>query len=247
MSTENNFAYAREFNCFKNSAYVATFDNSAQYSEMELLGLLNSSVSEFIIKQTSPPLRGRPFRYRYKTQYVKEIPLPESGSDVESITDEIIDYSEAKNRVSAFPKTYFDSFDGDLGYINYEWQTRRYPVNADIQELADGRFAVTAGRSDEITDPLIDSGDREEQKLRAEYVHAAVDGHNMKSDEEQTIPIPQSREGVEQLMRALRSDQRRVEETDIDDLEADLDEVVYDLFDLSKNEREVIEEYLEIF
>jgi len=154
---------------------------------------------------------------------------------------------DIENRLDRFPEAYLGAFDGDLGYINYEWQTRRYPVNADIQELTDDRFAITAGRSDEITDPLIDSGDREEQKLRAEYVHAAVDGRNMKSGEEQTIPIPQSREGVQQLVDELNDDRRTVEETSIEDLEADIDEAVYDLFDLTEDEREVVEEYLEVF
>jgi hypothetical protein len=35
--------------------------------------------------------------------------------------------------------------------------------------------------------------------------------------------------------------------TNIDDLEAEIDEAVYDLFDLTDDEREVVEEYLEVF
>ena len=35
--------------------------------------------------------------------------------------------------------------------------------------------------------------------------------------------------------------------TDIDDLEADINEAVYDLFDLSDDERDVVEEYLSVF
>ena len=37
------------------------------------------------------------------------------------------------------------------------------------------------------------------------------------------------------------------EETDIEALEAEIDEYVYDLFDLDEEERAVIEEYLEVF
>jgi phage terminase Nu1 subunit (DNA packaging protein) len=40
---------------------------------------------------------------------------------------------------------------------------------------------------------------------------------------------------------------KKVEGTDIDALEAEIDEAVYDLFDLDESEREVIEEYLDIF
>ena len=121
-------------------------------------------------------------------------------------------------------------------------------MDADIQEKGtEGRFAVTAGRSDEITDPLMDQGDREERKLRAQYVHAAVDGRKMKKGEEQTIPIPRSHDGVKQLIEALESDRQTVQETSIEALEAEIDETVYDLFDLTEDEREVIEDYLKVF
>lgn len=85
--------------------------------------------------------------------------------------------------------------------IDYEWQTRRSPVNAEIQEKTDGRLAVTAGRSDELTHPLLDVGTRAENKLRAKYVHAAVDGRTVKSGEETTIAMPSRREGVENSWR----------------------------------------------
>jgi len=45
----------------------------------------------------------------------------------------------------------------------------------------------------------------------------------------------------------LEQDRQTVEETSIKDLEAEIDETVYDLFDLTENERQVIEEYLEVF
>jgi hypothetical protein len=43
---------------------------------------------------------------------------------------------------------------------------------------------------------------------------------------------------------ALEADRERVESTDIAALEAQIDEAVYELFDLDDEERAVIEEYL---
>jgi hypothetical protein len=62
-----------------------------------------------------------------------------------------------------------------------------------------------------------------------------------------TIPIPRSDDGVEELLSQLEADRRKVEQTDIAELEADIDEAVYELFDLTDDEREVIDEYLEVF
>ena len=47
-----------------------------------------------------------------------------------------------------------------------------------------------------------------------------------------TIPIPGSDDGVVELL---------------DRLEAEIDRAVYDLFDLTEAEREVIEDYLDVF
>jgi len=88
---------------------------------------------------------------------------------------------------------------------------------------------------------------REARKKRAEYVCAAVDGRNVKSGEEMTIPIPQSDEGVEELLERLEADHKTVNETEINELEAEIDEAVYNLFSLTDDERGIIEEYLEVF
>jgi len=230
--------------------YSVLLDDERADLAKEMTAQLNSKVLDFYFKHISAVKAGG--FYEYLNQYITPVPCMTEGSEeefsqVEDSVDTILSTIQTKNRTDRFPEAYLGEFDGDLGYIDYEWQTRRYPVNADIQQKADGRFAVTAGRSDEITDPLIDSGDRDEQKLRAKYVHAAVNGRKMKKGEEQTIPIPQSREGVEQLIGALEDDRQTVEETSIEELEAEIDQTVYDLFDLSDAEQEVIEEYLEVF
>lgn len=89
--------------------------------------------------------------------------------------------------------------------------------------------------------------ERETRKRRAEYVHAAVNGRNVRRGEETTIPIPRSDEGVEGLLDRLAADREEVARTDIKALEAKIDHAVYDLFDLTENERDVIEDYLQVF
>ncbi|MDB9233347.1 hypothetical protein PN409_05345 [Halorubrum ezzemoulense] len=49
------------------------------------------------------------------------------------------------------------------------------------------------------------------------------------------------------LIEGLGADRQTVEEASIDDLEVEIDQTVYDLFDLTEDEREVIEDYLEVF
>ena len=216
----------------------------------EMACQLNSKALDFYFKHITTVKMGG--FYEYRSQYVEKLPCitedRTGGFDtMREKAGEIVDTIDLDSKTDRFPEAYLGDYNGQLDYIDYEWQTRRYPVNAEVQGDVDGDFVVQAGRSDTINDPAMYSDDREARKRRAEYVHAAVDGRNVKSGEETTIPIPRSDDGVEQLLDRLEADRETVDETDIEDLEADIDEAVYDLFDLTEDERQVIEEYLEVF
>jgi hypothetical protein len=62
-----------------------------------------------------------------------------------------------------------------------------------------------------------------------------------------TIPIPRDDEGVEIILDALRSDEATVSETDPDELETQINNIVYDMFDIPPNQQDVIEDYLQTF
>lgn len=80
------------------------------------------------------------------------------------------------------------------------------------------------------------------------YTEQLSRGHETaKSGEEMTIPISKRDSGVEELLDRLEADRMEIEQTDIGELEAKIDEAVYDLFDLTNEERTIIEDYLEVF
>ena len=216
----------------------------------EIACQLNSELLDFFLKHISPMLLGG--KYRYQSRYIHPLPyiLDTESQASEKMVTALQKIKKALNldsKTDRFPEAYLGDYGGELDYITYEWQTRRYPVNAEVQGDVDGEFVVQAGRTDTINDPAMYSDDREARKRRAEYVHAAVDGRNVKSGEEITIPIPRSDDGVEELLARLEADREAVAATNIDDLEAEIDQAVYDLFDLTDDERDVVEEYLEVF
>jgi len=230
------------------TGYGALLEPAYREQTEEIACQLNSKALDFYFKHIATIKAGG--YYSYRTQYVEKLPcLIDDGASqqLNEAVNDIIEVKDTSSRTDRFPEAYLRDYDGEIEYIEYEWQTRRYPVNADIQETTDGRFAVTAGRSDEITDPRIDKGGRDEQKRRAKYVYAAVDGRNIKSGETTSIPIPATRDGVDQLVTALEVDRGLVSDTSIADLEAEIDGVVYDVFDLDSDEQAVIEEYMDVF
>lgn len=232
------------------TAYAALLSENWQKITEEIACQLNSKVLEYYFKHISTVKAGG--YYEYRAQYVNPIPCKteDTGDVFGTLRDrarKIVATIDLDSKADRFPEAYLGEYDGEMEYITYEWQTRRYPVSAEVQGGTEGEFMVQAGRSDTINDPAIYSNDREARKRRAEYVQRAVDGRSVKSGEETTIPIPRSDDGVHELIDALEEDRKEVESTDIDALEAEIDEAVYYLFGLDKQEQEVIEEYLEVF
>jgi hypothetical protein len=231
------------------AAYGVQLEPRYQNRTEIFAGLLNSAALDFYLKHyTSLKMGGY---YKYTTNYLSPLPVSWENDEqtvrIEENISEITEALDLDSKTDRFPEAYLGEYDGDLDYVTYEWQTRRYPVDAEVQGGVDGEFTVQAGRSDTISHPAMYADGREARKRRAEYVHAAVDGRNVKSGEETTIPIPQRDDGVEELLDALEADRTTVAETDIGALEAEIDEVVYDLFGLTDEECGVIEDYLEVF
>jgi hypothetical protein len=249
ISSEATFMLDDVGSWYFKAAYGVQLEPEYQDRTELFAGLLNSKALDFYLKHfTSLKMGGY---YKYTTNYLSPLPIAwdddETTSRIRDAISEITQQLDLKSKSARFPEAYLGEYDGQLGRIEYEWQTRRYPVNASVEETDDGRFVVTAGNTDEITDPLIDSGDRAGNELRAEYVCEAVNGRNMKSGEEISIQIPVAQDGVEELLERLEEDVQTVAAKDINSLEEEIDEAVYELFGLSEDEQQVVEDYHEVF
>jgi hypothetical protein len=250
IATDATFMIDESGTWYFTTAYGVLLNPDNRHLTEEMVCQLNSKALDFYFKHITTVKMGG--YYEYRSQYVEKLPCltDDSASVFGSMREtagEIVDTIDLDSKTDRFPEAYLGDYDGELDYISYEWQTRRYPVSVEVQGDVEDEFTVQAGRSDTISDPAMYSDDREARKKRAEYVRAAVDGRNVKSGEETTIPIPRSDGGVEELLDRLETDRTEVEQTDIEALEAEIDDAVYDLFDLTDEEREVVENYLEVF
>jgi hypothetical protein len=203
------------------AAYGVQLEDEFKGRTDTFAALLNSKALDFYLKHyTTLKVDGY---YKYTTNYLTPLPITwgddDDRAEIRDHVSTITTALDTGSKTNRFPEAYIGEYDGELDYITYEWQTRRYPVNAEVQGDVDGEFTVQAGRSDTITDSAMYSDDREARKKRAQYVHAAVDGRNVKSGETTTIPIPRDDSGVETLLEALRSDETTVAEANLDELE----------------------------
>ena len=225
-------------------AYGIQLNSDLRDLTNSIAGELSSQALDFYFKHITTVKAGG--YYEYRAQYLEELPCvtSETGNEFDRIDGSIrsiIETIDTENKTERFPQSYLGDFSGELEYVDYEWQTARRPVSASIETSEDGGFAVAAGHTDEIRDPRMDS------EARVRYVHSAVDGRKVKESEVVSIPIPRRDADVEALLEDLETDRQAVAETDIEALEAEIDEIVYDLFELTEEERQVIEDLLDVF
>lgn len=231
------------------AAYGVQLEDEFKDRTDTFAALLNSNALDFYLKHyTTLKVDGY---YKYTTNYLTPLPITwgneKNRSEIRNYLSKITTALDTESKTERFPESYLGEYDGEMEYITYEWQTRRYPVSAEVQGDVEGDYTVQAGRSDVITDAAMYSDNEDARKRRAMYVQEAVNGRNVKCGDETTIPIPHSDAGVETLLEALRFDEATVSETHVNELEALVNDVVYEMFGITAEEQDVIEDYLETF
>ncbi len=78
LSPENRFVLDEEGYFVEHDCYIITLKNESTSEYRYIVALLNSKVIEFFFKQTSPMFSGG--YYKYHTQYLNSIPIPEANS-----------------------------------------------------------------------------------------------------------------------------------------------------------------------
>ena len=96
ISNHNQFSLDLEGYGYLNTCYGIFLKDPRRYKS--ILAILNSRLIEFFIKKISPSVRGG--FYRYKTNYLKQIPIPELDNKktlLEKLVDSILEISKALN------------------------------------------------------------------------------------------------------------------------------------------------------
>jgi hypothetical protein len=249
ISDKNNFAYDYEGCCFKNTCYVIVTKPEYDCIRKYICGLLNSNVLEFYFKQISPFVSGG--YYRYKTQYLKELPikLPKTKSEV-NIADEITNKVELilkqvklEKQIENFPDEYIQEYRSrgeEFDSTNISFKSNHKALEPVIEEDTTGRgYNIVFGKREK---PVF-----VESTAKADYVVTALKGTRTKKDEKKQVLIPKSDTIVEEILNKLESDKAQIKSPSVAELEDEINELVYTLYGLNENDVEVIDDFLRRF
>ncbi len=241
----NGFSQTSSASIDKESSYVFGPDiyglqikeEYKKYSDI-ILSIINSDITNFYIKECGVVHRGS--TYKFEDRFLKYLPI--RLKEKEEIDLKIINgLKELKKKISLFPQGYYPNT-AELVSKKYSSDVRRRDITPKIQKSTEDEYQIVIGKRKIIE--LF----KTETEDKAEFLKKSLDGLNLKKNSLVEILVPKSNKVVKNILKQYEEDREKLEEMpNIEKLEEEINEIVYELYDLNDDDIEVIEEFLEKF
>ncbi len=249
ISDSNNFSIDTgtkyfDRNCFyylTHTCYCMNFTDKDLKIHLLFLGILNSKLIEFIFRGISVKLGAK--GYRYITQYMERLPikLPETPEE-KKIADQII---KKVDEILELHKSGVVDIDAVLEGEETEKLCNLSKVTFGISDNAKFEKIKTDGSKIYINpEDFIEIKDKKLLDFIAVYLNSnseklakAKDVKNMILN----IPIPKSDEVLKEMIKKGSFDQSELKGK-IDKLEGEINDLVYEIYGITKEERNIVEE-----
>lgn len=204
-----------------------------------ITAILNSDVGNFVLKHIADIKMGG--YYAYETQYLNRLPVrldDEKCEEIETKVEKIQEVFTQKKLVDNFSRYVSENFNGEQSLKVLKCNSGHPDMEPSIQTTQDGMFDVEVGRrkTDSI---LLDT------KEKARFVKKALVGDSASKGEEIEILVPRSNSDVKEILQEYEDDKEKLEEMpSVEELQEEINELVYDLYELNDEEIDVIEDFL---
>ncbi len=242
IATNNSFALDSngEFHLTDSAVAIVPKDIDIKY----LLGILNSNLLFYIVKNTSPFVQGR--YYSYTRTYLDNLPIkvPEPAKE-KRIADRII--SKVDEILKLHKKISVLDIDEALRGQEVEKLCNLSGVSFSMKDDAVFEKIEIKGTTIFINPKdNIEIKDKDVRNFVAIYLNYVSEKLTEAKDLKTQIynmPVPKSSTVLEKIRRSYSFDQAEVKEK-IQKLDREINELVYELYGISEEEKEIIEESL---
>jgi len=240
LSTENNFAFDEDGVFLDHDCYGIILKDKRRNNYLYILGLLNSHVLEFYLKQISPYASGK--YYRYMTGYLEKLPikLPETQEE-KKIAEQII---KKVNEILELHKSGVVNIDAVLEGGETEKLYNLPKITFNISDNA--RFEKVKVEGNKIFINSQDFVEIKDKKIR-EFIVVYLNYNKEKLIKAKdvkslilNIPVPKSDEVLEDVIEKGRIDQSQIKKK-IQKLEDEINDLVYQIYGITEEERKIIE------
>jgi len=230
--------------CLK-TIYIIRKLKRTDISLKHLTGFLNSKTTDFFFRANfwSSHIGGGYLRFR--KQYLVQLPIPNeiSRNQADSLIDKIEtieNIHEVKKKRNGFPEDYLSN--QEITVKTFKMNYHHNNMDPVLQETNDGMYGVIIGKRKKEEPILVDN------KEKAKFVKLALEGDSVKKNDKIEVLVPKSNSDVKKILQEYEKDKEKLEEMPtIEELEEEINEIVYELYGLDKEDIEVIEKFLQKF
>lgn len=214
---------------------------AAEGIKRPLAAVLNSNTVEFYHKQHARINQGKAYSYieDYTSKWPVTIGEEEQREELRGFVDEILHLKDLEIKIPQFPDPYIaEAREAGGEFVAVEYTpSSSYEASPSVQSDLSDSYTLEL-QDGQIDDAIIDS------EVIAEYVREALDGRAMEQNEAVSIPVPLDRSVAETALEELETDREDLETTDIEDIEGEIDDVVFDLYGIeSERHREMMRRF----
>lgn len=242
VSQTNNFSIDdKSFYFSKGSVYGIILKDKSIKNYHYMLGLLNSKLLEFFFKKISPMFSGG--YYRYNTEYLEKLPikLPETKEEKQK-AEQII--KKVDEILSLAKKSVVLDFDDMLKGKETE---KLYNIFS-ISSIKDGaKFESLKAEGNRIfinAEDFIEIKDKKTRDFILAYLQSISEKLKKTKDAKAIIynlEVPKDEELIKEIAKKSGFDGLDAKEK-IEQLENEINELVYELYGIAKEEKKIIEE-----
>ena len=218
--------------------YGIIADESAKHA---LAGVLNSQLVEFFHKQHARVHRGKAYSYikDYTSRWPVALGDEENQEAVATHVQDILRLKDLEIKIPQFPDPYIaEARESGKEFVSIEYTpSSSYEANPSVQSSLDAGYSIELADG-RVEESIIDT------ETKAEYVREALAGTRLTANESVSIPVSLDNDVAESALGELAADRETQESADITDIEAQIDERVFDLFSIdSEHHKEMIRRY----
>jgi len=203
--------------------------------------VLNSSLIEFFHKQHSRIHQGKAYRYieDHTSQWPLIRPTGNKQEQLESLVGKILQLKDLEIKIPQFPDPYIaEAREGGSEFIDISYTpTSSYEADPSVQSDLSGDPII------ELSDGQIDDPILAKENV-TEYLCEALNGRSHEANEQISVPVPLDTDVVNDAINELKTDREKLESTNIEDIEAEIDDIVFNLYGFeSERQREMMRRY----
>lgn len=220
------------------SVYSFTLKDEEKY---DVAGVLNSPLIEYYHKHFSRVHKGKAYRYLedFISKWPIKLPDESSSEELEEKIQEIIHLKDLEDKIPLFPDPYI---------VEARAQGEEF---VDITLTPDSTFIASPSiQSDLDGEPTLVLDDGQglsegiDSRIKAEYVQEALREQRLNKNQHVSIPVPLQDEIAQRALNELGDDIDERNEGDLDGLEQDISELVFNQYGISDpNVQEHIRRY----